>query len=118
MKTKIILRANSSSGDPYDVHFDFSDNKLTVFCNCQAGTYGKLCKHKTGLLDGNISILFDKADQGKLLQVIEFVKYSKYTERMSAYSLIKKEIEEMQNKEKTIKGQIELMLKTGIEIFQ
>jgi len=88
-----------------------------VFCNCQAGTYGKLCKHKTGLLDGNLSILFDKADQEKLLQVMELVKKSKYTEVMSAYSLINKEIEEMQKQEKKIKGQIELILKTGIEIF-
>jgi hypothetical protein len=118
MKEKIILRANSSAGDPYNVHFDFSDNKLTVFCNCQAGTYGKLCKHKTGLLDGDLTILFDKADQETLLQVIEYVKKSKYTEVMSAYSLKKKEIEEMQKQEKKIKGQIELILKTGIEIFQ
>ncbi len=117
MKTTIILRANSSSGDPYNVHFDFSDNKLTVFCNCQAGTYGKLCKHKTGLLDGNLSIIFNKADQEKLLQIIELVKKSKYTELMSSYSIIKKEIEEMQKKEKKIKGQIELIMKTGIEIF-
>jgi hypothetical protein len=117
MKTKIILRANSSSGDPYDVHFDFSDNKLTVFCNCQAGIYGKICKHKTGLLDGNLSILFDKTDEKTLLQVVEFVEKSKYKEVMSAYNLIKKEIEEMQKKEKTIKGHIELMLKTGIEIY-
>jgi hypothetical protein len=118
MTPKTILRANSSSGDPYDVHFDFSDNQLTVFCNCQAGIFGKICKHKTGLLDGNLSILFNKADQEKLLQIIELVKKSKYTELMSAYSIIKKEIEEMQNKEKTIKVQIELMLKTGIEIIQ
>lgn len=117
MKTKIILKANSSSGDPYDVHFDFSDNKLTVFCNCQAGTYGKLCKHKTGLLDGDLSILFDKTDQEKLLGIIELVKKSKYTEVMTAYRLIKIEIEEMQKQEKKIKGQIELILKTGIEIF-
>jgi hypothetical protein len=117
MKTKIILKANSSSGDPYDVYFDFSDNKLTVFCNCQAGTYGKLCKHKTGLLDGNSSILFDKADQEKLLEIIELVKKSKYAEVISAYNLIKKEIEEMQKHEKKIRGQIELILKTGIEIY-
>jgi hypothetical protein len=117
MKTQIILRANSSSGDPYNIHCDFSDNKLTVFCNCQAGIYGKICKHKTGLLDGNPSILFDKTDEKTLLQVVKLVEKSKYKEVMSAYNLIKKEIEEMQKDEKNIRGQIELMLRTGIEFF-
>ena len=117
MKTKVILKAISSSGEPYEVHFDFLDNKLAVFCNCQAGIYGKLCKHKTRLLDGDLSMLFDKTDQERLEQVHEMVKKSKYAEIISSYNLLKKEIKEAQKKEKKFRKQIEHGLKTGIEIF-
>lgn len=117
MKTKIILKAISSSGEPYDVNFDLLDNKLAVFCNCPAGMYGKLCKHKTKFLDGDLSMLFDKNDQERLEQVHEMVKKSKYTEVISSYNTIKKEIENAQKKEKKLKEQIEHVLKTGIEII-
>ena len=117
MKTNMIIKVISSSGEPYDVHFEFSDNKFTVFCNCPAGIYGKLCKHKTRLLDGDLSILFDNSAQYILYQVHEFDNNSKYNEIMSSYKNLKKEIEEIQKKEKKIKEQIEQALKTGVDIF-
>ena len=85
MKTNMIIKVISSSGEPYDVHFEFSENKLTVLCNCPAGIYGKLCKHKTRLLDGDSSILFEKTDQNTLEQVHAWVKKSKYSDIISSY---------------------------------
>jgi hypothetical protein len=114
MKEEIIIKVISSSGEPYNVHFKFSDNKFTVFCNCPAGIYGKLCKHKTGLLDGDSSLLFDKTDHEILEQIHEAVKKSKYTEIISSYNVLRKEIEDAQKKEKKLKEQIEQFLKTGI----
>jgi hypothetical protein len=115
MKTKTVIKVISSSGEPYDVHFKFSDNKFTVFCHCPAGIHGKLCKHKTGLLDGDSSLLFDKTDHEILEQIHEAVKQSKYTEIISSYNVLRKEIEDAQKKEKKLKEQIEQFLKTGIE---
>jgi hypothetical protein len=63
MDTKITFKVTSSSGEPYNIQFIFSDNQFTVFCNCQAGIFGKLCKHKIGLLDGDPSLLLDKTDR-------------------------------------------------------
>lgn len=117
MDTRIILKVISSSGEPYDVHFEISDNKFTVLCNCPAGVYGKLCKHKTRLLDGDTSILFNQTDKDTLKQLHDFADKSKYAELMSSYNLLKKEIEIFQKKEKKIKEQVELILKTGIEIL-
>ena len=37
-----------------------------MFCNCQAGIYGKICKHKIGLLAGDTSMLFDQEEISKL----------------------------------------------------
>jgi hypothetical protein len=115
MKEETIIKVISSSGAPYDVHIKFSDNKFTVFCNCHAGIYGKLCKHKTGLLDGDSSLLFDKTDNQILAQIHEAVKKSKYTEIISSYNHLRKEIEAAQRKEKKLKEQIEQSLKIGIE---
>ena len=115
MKEETIIKVSSSSGDPYDVHFQFSENKFTVFCNCQAGIYGKLCKHKTGLLNGDSSILFDNADHEILEQIHQEVKKSKYTEIIASYNSLRKEIETAQRKEKILKGEIEQALKTGID---
>ena len=117
MNTKISQKVKSSSGEPYDVDINFSNNKYTVFCNCQAGIYGKLCKHKTSLLDEDFSLLYDKNEQEKLERVRDIVKKSKYSEIISAYKIIKQEIEQAQKKEKKAKEQIEHALKTGIEII-
>ncbi|MFZ1038091.1 MAG: hypothetical protein WAN57_12875 [Smithella sp.] len=45
------------------------------------------------------------------------VKKSKYTEIVSVYNNLKKEVELAQRKEKKQKEQIEYILKTGIDIF-
>jgi len=116
MKPETIIKVISSSGEPYDVHFEFSDNKFKVHCNCPAGIYGKLCKHKTGLLDGDSSLLFNKNDYEILEQIYEVVKKSKFTEIITSYNILKKEIEVAQKKEKKLKEQIAQYLKTGIDI--
>jgi hypothetical protein len=116
MDTKIAFKVTSSSGEPYNIQFKFSDNQFTVLCSCQAGMFGKLCKHKTGLLDGDPSLLFDKTDQETLELVHDLVKKSRYREIISSYNILKKEMEEAQKKEKRLKEQIEYALKTGVEI--
>jgi len=117
MKTKKIIKVISSTGEPHDVYFEFSDNKLTVFCNCPAGVYRKkICKHKTRLLDGDSSMLVNKTDQNLLDEVHAWVKKSKYSDIISSYNALKKEIEELQKKEKKLREKIESALKTGIEI--
>jgi hypothetical protein len=117
MKEETVIKVISSSGEPYDVQFKFFDNKFSVVCHCPAGIYGKLCKHKIGLLDGDTSLLFDKTDSEILTQIYEAVKRSKYIEIISSYNNLKKEIEAAQNKEKKLKEKIEHALKTGIETF-
>ena len=101
MKPETIIKVISSSGEPYDVHVEFSDNKFKVHCNCPAGIFGKLCKHKTGLLDGDSSLLFNKNDYEILEQIHEVVKKSKYTEIIFSYNILRKEIEAAQKKRKS-----------------
>ena len=118
MGTKIAMKAKSSSGNPYDVYFEYDENqkKFMVFCTCQAGIHGKLCKHKIQLLDGKASMLFDESDKPMLDQVREWVQKSKYTELISEYAAVKKEIEALQKKEKAARKTLEVLLKNGIEV--
>lgn len=117
MKPEVNIKVISSSGEPYDVHFEFFENKFKVHCNCPAGIFGKICKHKTGLLEGDASLLFNKIDKEMLEQIYNTVKKSKYTELLASYNTSCKEIEIARKKEKKQKEQIEQLLKTGVDIF-
>ena len=59
---KISIKAKSSSGDPYNVEFLVESNKLSVFCDCRAGQFSQLCKHKTELLAGDKTRLFSETE--------------------------------------------------------
>lgn len=117
MKSEITLKAISSSGEPYDVNFNFSETQITVSCNCQAGMHGKLCKHKIGLLSGDASFLYDKSNEEILYQIHNEVQTTEYGEMISDYNNVKKEIDEAQRKEKKIRLRIENALKTGIKRY-
>lgn len=67
---KATIQASSSSGGSYPVEFSDEDGALRVFCHCQAGSLQQLCKHKLGLLKGDSQMLFNKADEGLLKQVL------------------------------------------------
>ena len=66
MKLDTIIKVISSAGEPYNVKFSLNENKLKVLCDCPAGIYGKLCKHKIGLLANDASLLFNKTDHKSL----------------------------------------------------
>ena len=116
MSNKIIIKAISSSGDYYNVHFEIINGKLTVFCDCQAGVHGKLCKHKIGLLARDVSKLFDEEDKDKLTQVQELVSKTNYFDILKTYNKVKADVEEAQKSEAKIKAEIESAIKAGLEL--
>lgn len=61
---ELVFRVKGSSSDPYEVTFIKDGTSLTALCNCPAGTFGNLCKHRVAILDGNITaISSDNAEQ-------------------------------------------------------
>lgn len=109
----ITISAKSSSGDHYKVEFEISD-VIKVSCNCSAGIFGKLCKHKTGLLSGDRNFLYDTADESQFNELIEIVRKSEYISLRNEYLSSKKAIETAKNNEKKLKHKLELALKEGI----
>jgi uncharacterized Zn finger protein len=70
--------AKSSGTTPYQVVFTHADSRLGATCNCPAGIFGKLCKHKLALLHGDASMLFDPNANPRLLKLSQLVQETAY----------------------------------------
>jgi hypothetical protein len=113
---EIRLKAKSSSGGAYDVIFQNKGGLLVVFCSCKAGIYGNLCKHKTRLLNGDESMLYNRDDASALREVREWVTRSPYANLLTEYDSRKKQIEDAKRKERALRHHIEKILVEGIPI--
>lgn len=62
-----------SAANPYRVLFWREGNNVKSSCNCQAGKNGLACKHRLGLIDGDITNLVSSSADGlnKLLKIVE-----------------------------------------------
>ena len=114
---KVTVLAKSSGAKPYEVDFIIDGNSLVVFCNCQAGSFGKLCKHKTELLAGDESRLFAESEIPKLVQIQEIVQSASEVIRLTeevaeSEPIVKCE----QTKLKKSKKLLETALKQGVPI--
>ena len=112
---KISIKAKSSSDEPYTVDFFIGDNKIAVYCNCPAGIFGQLCKHKTELISGDQSRLFDGSETVKLKELEAVLSMApelrKTVERIAESEKI---IRREQAKLKKIKKEFAVKLKEGI----
>jgi hypothetical protein len=108
---EITLQVKSSSGDFYDVIFIIAEERCIVKCNCQAGIYGQICKHKLTLLSGDKSLLFDGEQVDKFNNLQELLKETKIKELSYKLISIKREIEEKKKEESRIKKLIEREIK-------
>jgi len=57
---ELTLRVKGSSSDPYELTFIKDGDSLTALCDCPAGTFANVCKHRVAILDGdNSAVLAD-----------------------------------------------------------
>ena len=114
---KLTILAKSSGTEPYTVEFLVDNNRLSVHCDCQAGRFGKNCKHKTELLAGDATRLFDESDVGKLEQLAIIVGRAPDIERMAQeIAELDKLVRSQQAQLKKAKSHLEQALKAGIEL--
>jgi hypothetical protein len=106
----------SSSDVPHKVLIYHDEDKISVLCTCQAGEWGKLCSHKTGVLAGDTSILHNSSDITLLAEISSLIKTTNYQILISEYNLIKKDIEILQKHEKNMRKRLEITLKSGLRI--
>ena len=113
----IKIKAKSSSGNYYLVDFELSD-VIKVRCNCNAGMFGKLCKHKLDILSGDQDMLYDKSELPLLNEVIKLVQQSEFLQLKESLVVAKKAIDEAKKQEKLTKQLVEKTLKEGIPLKQ
>jgi len=114
---KLTILAKSSGTEPYTVEFLVDNNRLSVHCDCQAGRFGKNCKHKTELLAGDAARLFNESDVGKLGQLATIVGRAPAFERMAQeIAELDKLVRSQQAQLKKVKSHLEQALKAGIEL--
>ena len=69
---EITFLVRGSSPQPYEVIFIKDGDSLTAVCDCPAGTFGNVCKHRTSILEGKFdAITSDNADQAP--KVVEWL---------------------------------------------
>jgi uncharacterized Zn finger protein len=69
---ELTLHVKGSSSDPYELTFIKDGDSLTALCDCPAGTFGNLCKHRVAILDGDSSAVVDD-DGGKSGIVVKWL---------------------------------------------
>ena len=111
---KHALLAKSSSGGSYKVVFEISDKDIKVQCNCKAGIFGQLCKHKLALISADESMLYSSEQKEDLLEVIELMNkhdcYEQLSQYATALSAIGKEITKLNKEKKVLKKNFENLL--------
>jgi uncharacterized Zn finger protein len=69
---ELTLHVKGSSSDPYELTFIKDGDSLTALCDCPAGTFGNVCKHRVAILDGDSTAVIDD-DVGKSGTIVEWL---------------------------------------------
>jgi len=113
---KIInLKAKSSSAEFYTIIVEITDT-VKVNCNCGAGIFGKLCKHKIAVLSGDKNILFDQNDELVLEEINGVISKSDFFNLNNELESAKKAVEIAKKQESKAKNKLETAIKSGIKI--
>ena len=115
----VIILAKGSGSKPYEVEFIADGNSLVVFCNCHAGSFGKLCKHKTELLAGDRTRLFGETEISKFEELQKVVRGTpELTQLLQDIAESELTAKTDKAKLKNSKNRLETALKQGIPIEQ
>jgi hypothetical protein len=102
MEETYTFCTKSSCGDPYLVTFNFSDGRMKVVCNCIAGGFAQMCKHKDGLINGDVEVLFDRADEDICRKVCEIIKTTRY---FAEFDILQEQLNEIEKQKKDLSTQ-------------
>ena len=112
---EIKLNAKSSDGQTsYEVQFVRESGKLSVFCSCPAGEFGKYCKHKLSFLSGESTLLTDTSDVNSISAVQEWVRESGYPSLLAEIDLAETEVKKAQSRVQDLKKKVERAMREGI----
>ena len=105
----------SSDGDStYVVQFILDAEKISVFCTCSAGAFGRICKHKLSLLNGDKSLLVDSTGTETFSEVQDWIKRSAWPELLSLFNDGEISVKVAQAEFAKAKKKIEAAMRNGL----
>ncbi len=109
------LRIRSSSSDAiYTLQILCEDGNVAIFCDCSAGAYGKLCKHKLAIVAKDKTDL-EGQDQDRNFELAqEWIKGSTLQATLADIRAVEKEVESAQARLKKLKKTLEMQLNSKI----
>jgi len=109
------LRVKSSSSDAiYTLQIYCEDGNVAIFCDCSAGAYGKLCKHKLAIIANDKTDL-ENQDQDKNFELAHaWIRSSSLQKMLADIRVAEKEAESAQTKVKKLKKTMEMHLNSQI----
>ena len=116
---KIVIKVKSSSHSGYyNVIFDCNNDDFSLRCDCKAGSFGKLCKHKRLVALCDLEIAFDDFQKRSVILLYKRLKdlgfYDKIYEIESDLSQLEKQKKEIIKKENLLKLKLEKCFREGI----
>jgi hypothetical protein len=110
-----ILVKSSSLPEPRSVRVRQDDTGLSFLCNCPAGNWVKICKHKMALASGDDSMLYDEDQRENFEKVMDWVAQSGYPDLIKELKKAEKELESAKEKVRDIKEEITRVMKEGLK---
>jgi hypothetical protein len=110
---RIVKVKSSSSSDIYQVTLKNENGLVSLNCTCQAGIYRMICKHRTSLLEGDVSNLVLESDVPVVLEFIESVGEEKIENLFSGLFEIEEEIKRLNSIKKKIRKDIGFKFSDG-----
>jgi len=110
---KIVKIKSSSSNETYDVTLKNVNGIISLKCTCQAGMYGMICKHRTDLLNGDISSLLNLSDGKVVEEFLNSIEKGKIENLFTELRDVEKEIEKLNKKKSQLKKEIANKMSEG-----
>lgn len=112
---KIVLKAKSSSGQPYDVSVQFEDDFLSARCTCKAAAMGTVCKHRLALLRGDKSMLAAPSQAEDLAKIAQWAEQTGFAALFQQLDTAEAEVSHAQLELKKLKKRIEESMTRGLK---
>ncbi len=107
MQRRTVRVLSSEGDDEYVVEFKRENDRLSVTCTCGSGKYGKLCKHKLGVVLADHSVQLVDATSAVIAEIAEWIGHTDYVQLLAEYSALKARVSNAKSELETVKYRLE-----------
>lgn len=109
---RLTVRVLSTDGnDEYLVEFKRADDRLSVTCTCGSGKYGKLCKHKMGLILADRTVELVNASASTIAEIADWLVHTDYVQLLAEYSAAKSRLDSTKSEFEKVKYRLERVMR-------